>query len=97
MQMDVIAPSCPDRGVGAGAAPHVDQPGRRGRQESVEKLKGPSELQARLTLAEETITFKAQVVMCGKMCGERIVNHRRSLARSLGQGNRIPAPTLPFR
>ena len=52
VQMDVVAPARPDRGVGAGAAADVDQPCRRRRQEAVEKLQGPSELQARLTLAE---------------------------------------------
>lgn len=76
VQMDVVASARPDRGVGAGATSHVDEAGWRRRQEAVEQLEGPRELQARRTLAKETITFKAKLVVCG----DWIVNHRGSLA-----------------
>ncbi len=87
VQMDVVASARPDRGVGPWAASHVDQPGRLRRQETVEQLQGPREFQTRLTLVEEAITFKAKLVVCG----DRMLNHGTSLARSLGKAIEYPA------
>jgi hypothetical protein len=72
VEMDVVASARPDRGVRPGSAPHVDQSGRRSRQEAVEQLQRTRQFQARLTLVEQPITFKAKLVVCG----DRIVNHR---------------------
>lgn len=93
VQMDVVASTGPDRGVRAWAASHVDQPGRRRRQEAVEQLQRPRELQARLTPAEKTTTFKAKLVVCG----DGMVNHPRSLATPPGKGNRgvVPLAVIP--
>jgi len=76
VEVDVIASARPDRCVRPGATSHVDQPGRRRRQEAVEQLQGTHELQAWLTAAEQTIAFQAKLIVCG----DRMVNHQRSLA-----------------
>ena len=78
VEMDVVASARHHRGVGAGTASDVDQPRGLRRQEAVEQLQGSRELQARLTPSEETIALKTKLVVRG----DRIVNHRRSLAGS---------------